>query len=54
MGSALANGDGALDHSGLLRGVERLSGRSRSELASPAEPAESGTGRSDTNFESEN
>ena len=26
MGSALANGDGALDHSGLLRGVERLSG----------------------------
>jgi 2-hydroxy-3-oxopropionate reductase len=27
MGSALANGDGALDHSGLLRGVERLSGR---------------------------
>lgn len=28
MGSALANGDGALDHSGLLRGVERLSGTS--------------------------
>jgi len=27
MGSAMANGDGALDHSGLLRGVERLSGR---------------------------
>ncbi|WP_454044534.1 2-hydroxy-3-oxopropionate reductase [Cellulosimicrobium sp. Marseille-Q8652] len=27
MGSALANGDGDLDHSGLLRGVERLSGR---------------------------
>lgn len=26
MGSALANGDGALDHSGLLRGVERLCG----------------------------
>ncbi|MEM6109309.1 2-hydroxy-3-oxopropionate reductase [Mycobacterium sp. 050272] len=26
MASALANGDGALDHSGLLRGVERLSG----------------------------
>jgi len=26
MGSALANGDGGLDHSGLLRGVERLSG----------------------------
>jgi 2-hydroxy-3-oxopropionate reductase len=26
MGSALANGDGSLDHSGLLRGVERLSG----------------------------
>lgn len=30
MASALANGDGALDHSGLLRGVERLSGRTRS------------------------
>ncbi len=28
MGSALANGDGGLDHSGLLRGVERLSGKS--------------------------
>ncbi|MDP3891310.1 2-hydroxy-3-oxopropionate reductase [Nocardioides sp.] len=27
MGSALANGDGGMDHSGLLRGVERLSGR---------------------------
>ncbi len=27
MGSALASGDGGLDHSGLLRGVERLSGR---------------------------
>lgn len=27
MASALANGDGRLDHSGLLRGVERLSGR---------------------------
>jgi 2-hydroxy-3-oxopropionate reductase len=27
MGSAKAVGDGALDHSGLLRGVERLSGR---------------------------
>jgi 2-hydroxy-3-oxopropionate reductase len=27
MGSALANGDGGLDHSGLLRGVERLSGK---------------------------
>jgi len=26
MASALANGDGGLDHSGLLRGVERLSG----------------------------
>ncbi|WP_445161114.1 2-hydroxy-3-oxopropionate reductase [Mycobacterium sp. Dal123C01] len=26
MASALANGDGSLDHSGLLRGVERLSG----------------------------
>jgi 2-hydroxy-3-oxopropionate reductase len=31
MGSALANGDGALDHSGLLRGVERLSGRTDSK-----------------------
>jgi 2-hydroxy-3-oxopropionate reductase len=29
MASALANGDGGLDHSGLLRGVERLSGRTR-------------------------
>lgn len=28
MGSAKAVGDGGLDHSGLLRGVERLSGRS--------------------------
>ncbi|MDQ2740547.1 MAG: NAD-binding protein, partial [Actinomycetota bacterium] len=27
MASAVANGDGGLDHSGLLRGVERLSGR---------------------------
>ncbi|MEU6040811.1 2-hydroxy-3-oxopropionate reductase [Actinomadura sp. NPDC047616] len=27
MASALANGDGGLDHSALLRGVERLSGR---------------------------
>jgi 2-hydroxy-3-oxopropionate reductase len=27
MASALANGDGGLDHSGLFRGVERLSGR---------------------------
>ncbi|OBG32634.1 2-hydroxy-3-oxopropionate reductase [Mycobacterium sp. E3198] len=30
MASALANGDGALDHSGLLLGVERLSGRGES------------------------
>jgi len=30
MASALANGDGGLDHSGLLRGVERLSGRAQS------------------------
>jgi 2-hydroxy-3-oxopropionate reductase len=30
MASALANGDGGLDHSGLLRGVERLSGRTKS------------------------
>ncbi|HWJ09474.1 MAG TPA: 2-hydroxy-3-oxopropionate reductase [Nocardioides sp.] len=29
MGSALANGDGGLDHSGLLRGVERLSGTTK-------------------------
>jgi len=29
MASALAIGDGGLDHSGLLRGVERLSGRTR-------------------------
>ena len=27
MASALANGDGGLDHSGMLRGVERLSGK---------------------------
>ncbi|MEP6650864.1 MAG: NAD-binding protein, partial [Lapillicoccus sp.] len=27
MGSARANGDGGLDHSALLKGVERLSGR---------------------------
>ena len=27
MASARANGDGGLDHSGLFRGVERLSGR---------------------------
>jgi 2-hydroxy-3-oxopropionate reductase len=31
MASALANGDGALDHSGLLRGVERLSGHKEGE-----------------------
>ncbi len=30
MASALANGDGGLDHSAMLRGVERLSGRTRS------------------------
>lgn len=30
MASSLANGDGGLDHSGLLRGVERLSGRNQS------------------------
>ena len=30
MASSLANGDGGLDHSGLLRGVERLSGRTQS------------------------
>lgn len=30
MASALANGDGGLDHSGLLLGVERLSGRGES------------------------
>jgi 2-hydroxy-3-oxopropionate reductase len=30
MASALANGDGGLDHSGLLRGVQRLSGRTQS------------------------
>ena len=29
MASALANGDGGLDHSGLMRGVERLSGRTQ-------------------------
>jgi 2-hydroxy-3-oxopropionate reductase len=30
MASARANGDGALDHSALLRGVERFSGRAGS------------------------
>ena len=30
MASARANGDGGLDHSALLRGVERLSGRATS------------------------
>ncbi|WP_025736206.1 2-hydroxy-3-oxopropionate reductase [Mycobacterium genavense] len=32
MASAVTNGDGALDHSGLLRGVERLSGANRGEI----------------------
>lgn len=36
MASARANGDGALDHSALLRGVERLSGRT----PSPTTPSE--------------
>lgn len=45
MASARNNGDGGLDHSALLRGVERLSGRARSELASPAEPTQSETAR---------
>jgi 2-hydroxy-3-oxopropionate reductase len=31
MASAVANGDGGLDHSGLLRGVERLSGTATKE-----------------------
>jgi 2-hydroxy-3-oxopropionate reductase len=31
MASAVANGDGGLDHSGLLRGVERLSGKGSEE-----------------------
>ena len=31
MGAARAQGDGALDHSGLLRGVERLSGRTEQQ-----------------------
>ncbi|HET8602686.1 MAG TPA: hypothetical protein VFM09_02055 [Marmoricola sp.] len=31
MASAKAAGDGGLDHSGLLRGVERLSGRTDKE-----------------------
>jgi len=35
MASALANGDGALDHTGLLRGVERLSGRTDSTGQTP-------------------
>lgn len=37
MGSALANGDGALDHSGLLRGVERLSGVSTDDGSTTTE-----------------
>lgn len=32
MASAVTNGDGTLDHSGLLRGVERLSGANRGEI----------------------
>ena len=39
MASARANGDGGLDHSGLLRGVERLSGRLYQLTRSP--PADS-------------
>jgi len=35
MASANAVGDGALDHSALVRGVERLSGRMISSIASP-------------------
>jgi 2-hydroxy-3-oxopropionate reductase len=40
MASAVANGDGGLDHSALLRGVERLNGR-------PTDVAESGAGPGD-------
>jgi 2-hydroxy-3-oxopropionate reductase len=36
MASALANGDGQLDHSGLLRGVERLSGTLDDSSAQPS------------------
>ena len=35
MASARANGDGGLDHSALLRGVERLSGRAAARPATP-------------------
>jgi 2-hydroxy-3-oxopropionate reductase len=40
MAAARANGDGGLDHSALLRGVERLSGRTPSQptSAGPSEP----------------
>ena len=37
MASAVANGDGALDHSGLLLGVERLSGRHGDDASSTTE-----------------
>jgi 2-hydroxy-3-oxopropionate reductase len=36
MASAKAIGDGSLDHSGLLRGVERLSGRKPATIVTPA------------------
>ena len=37
MASVVANGDGALDHSGLLLGVERLSGRHGDDASSTTE-----------------
>jgi 2-hydroxy-3-oxopropionate reductase len=38
MAAARAQGDGGLDHSALLRGVERLSGRTAPSGASPTDP----------------
>ncbi len=43
MASALASGDGGLDHSALLRGVLRLSGRDPEELPASSDTASSGT-----------
>ena len=38
MASALASGDGGLDHSALLRGVLRLSGQDPEQPAAPESP----------------
>jgi len=49
MASAVANGDGGLDHSGLLRGVERLSGVSTSSTNDSGVERLSGVSTSSTN-----